>query len=196
MDIILASTSPYRRHLLERFGIPFECQPPNIDEAPMPGELPAALATRLALEKAQTVAQQYPEALVIGSDQVAALQNRLLGKPGNKETAQEQLSSCSGREVQFYTGLALVCSQSGYLGQHVEPFSVRFRTLTASAINNYLDREQPYDCAGSFKWEGLGIVLFTELSGRDPTSLEGLPLIALTTLLLEAGVEVLGSHRK
>ena len=193
MDIILASTSPYRRQLLERFGHPFECQPPDIDETALAGELPEELAGRLALQKAQTVAQRYPQALVIGSDQVAALENRLLGKPGNHAAAQEQLSSCSGREVQFYTGLALVCGSNDYQRQHVEPFTVRFRTLSAGRIESYLNREQPYDCAGSFKWEGLGIALFTELSGRDPTSLEGLPLIALTTMLLEAGLDVLAT---
>jgi MAF protein len=191
MDLILASTSPYRRQLLERLGLPFNCVPPEIPETRLPDERPEDLAGRLALEKARAVAQQFPEALVIGSDQVASLDEEIIGKPGNHESARDQLSNSSGREVRFFTGLAVICERSGYEATHVEPFRVKFRTLSRPVIEKYLHREQPYDCAGSFKCEGLGISLFTRLSGDDPTSLEGLPLISLTTLLNEAGLAVL-----
>ncbi|MEH6582156.1 MAG: Maf family protein [Halioglobus sp.] len=191
MDLILASTSPYRRKLLERLQQPFECLAPTVDESAHPDELPIALAGRLALEKALSVAQQHPGAMVVGSDQVAAVGERLLGKPGNHDAAREQLQHCSGRSVDFYTGIALVCAHSGHRDTHVEPFTVQFRSLTDRQIENYLLREQPYDCAGSFKCEGLGISLFCRLSGDDPTSLEGLPLISLTRMLFAAGYDIL-----
>ncbi|MEH6568791.1 MAG: nucleoside triphosphate pyrophosphatase [Halioglobus sp.] len=187
MDLILASTSPYRRELLQRLDVPFQCISPNVDEAALPGEQPQELARRLALKKAQAVSPQYPGSLVIGSDQVAALDGRLLGKPGTHGAAREQLRNCSGREVLFFTGVALVCARSRLVSTHVEPFKVRFRNLQEAQIENYLRREEPYDCAGSFKCEGLGIVLFEQLSGNDPTSLQGLPLIALTTMLKNSG---------
>jgi septum formation protein len=191
MDIILASTSPYRRTLLQRLQLPFRCVAPAVDEAPLPGEQPAAMAARLALAKAQSVARLHPEALVIGSDQVAALDDRVMGKPGNHRAARAQLEACSGRELRFYTGVALASVAQDLQQFHVEPFRVFFRNLDGARIEHYLRREQPYDCAGSFKWEGLGIALFTRLQGDDPTSLEGLPLVALVRLLGAAGVDVL-----
>ena len=191
MNLILASTSPYRRQLLERLGLAFECQPPGTDETALPDELPEALASRLALEKAMSVARQNPGALVIGSDQVAALGDKLLGKPGNHAAATEQLRSCSGRLVRFYTAVSVVCVERSFQRQHVEPFTVEFRSLSDQAIENYLRRDQPYDSAGSFRCEGLGIALFSRASGNDPSSLVGLPLISLTTMLKEAGIDIL-----
>jgi len=202
MNIILASTSPYRRRLLERLQIPFRCLPPLVDETPLPAEAPNTLAARLALAKARAVALLHPEALVIGSDQVAVLEDApgpggvaaavTLGKPGSHEAARAQLQACSGRVARFYTGVAVCCIASGFEAFHVEPFRVHFREVDDKSIENYLLREQPYDCAGSFKCEGLGIALFERMDGRDPTSLEGLPLIALTDLLAAAGCPVLG----
>ena len=191
MDIILASTSPYRRQLLERLQVPFRCVSPATDEAPRPGELPETLAGRLALEKARCVAAIAPHAIVIGSDQVASLDGAILGKPGSHAVARKQLRASSGREVRFWTGLAVICRAQELELRHTEPFSVHFRDLLDTAIDDYLAREQPFDCAGSFKWEGLGIALFEKLEGCDPTSLEGLPLIALTTLLAQAGIHIL-----
>jgi len=191
MDIILASTSPYRRRLLERLQLSFRCIPPEIEEISLSGETPAAMAQRLALLKAQSVAQRYPRAIVIGSDQVAVLEGSIMGKPGSFDRAQDQLQSSSGRTVQFHTAIALVGIDRSVARLHVEPFNVRFRMLNDIQITNYLRREQPYDCAGSFKIEGLGITLFEALTGNDPTSLEGLPLIKLTELLTEVGVDIL-----
>jgi len=191
MDLILASTSPYRRKLLERLDLNFDCVPPETSETPLPGEGPEPLARRLALEKAKAVASRFPASLVIGSDQVASLDGEIIGKPGNHPTACEQLRKCSGREVQFYTGVALVCEELNHADCRVETFGVEFRTLSARMIESYLEREQPYDCAGSFKCEGLGIALFTRLSGDDPTCLEGLPLIALTDMLASHGVDII-----
>jgi septum formation protein len=189
MDIILASSSPYRSRLLHRLLVNFRVEAPQVDEAPRRGESPGELALRLALDKARAVSEMHPAALVIGSDQVASLDGSLLGKPGGPRAAREQLLASSGRAVSFYTGLALVGPGSEQV--HVELFSVYFRDLNSEQIENYLQRDEPYDCAGSFKWEGLGIALFERMEGRDPTSLEGLPLIALTSLLEKAGVPVL-----
>jgi 7-methyl-GTP pyrophosphatase len=191
MNIILASTSPYRRSLLERLQLRFSCIPPDVDEEPHPEEVPQALAERLARAKACAVADLHPDALVIGSDQVASIGERIMGKPGNHENAKAQLRMSSNNEVTFYTGIALVSRARHFERVHVEPFSVRFRALDDTHIEDYLQREQPYDCAGSFKAEGLGIALFEQLTGSDPTSLEGLPLITLTSLLAAAGVDVL-----
>lgn len=191
MDIILASTSPYRKQLLERLGVSFCCLPPKIDEAHLPGESPATMAGRLALAKALVIAETHPKSLVIGSDQVASLEDGVMGKPGNHQAAALQLRASAGQEVKFYTGLALIHRDAQLELTHVEQFSAHFRSLTDQQIDNYLRREQPYDCAGSFKVEGLGIALFKGLQGDDPTSLEGLPLIALTTLLAKAGIDVL-----
>tara|TARA_B110000503_G_scaffold32105_2_gene52113 strand:- start:4535 stop:5116 length:582 start_codon:yes stop_codon:yes gene_type:complete len=191
MDIILASTSPYRRALLERLQFDFRCIAPDVDEEPVPGESPCDLAQRLSRAKAHTVAELHPNALVIGSDQVASIDDRKIGKPGNFEAAKAQLQLSSGRDVQFYTGVALACRARGLERFHVEPFNVRFRILSEAQITQYLEREQPYDCAGSFKVEGLGIALFEQMVGNDPTSLEGLPLIKLTELLAAAGLDIL-----
>jgi septum formation protein len=193
MDIILASTSPYRRQLLERLQIPFICEAPDADESPLPGEDPGAMAGRLAMAKARSVAARHPTALVIGSDQVASIAGGIIGKPGTHAAARAQLLASSGNTVHFYTGLALVGTDSGVSRSCLETFSVTFRNLGAQEIEGYLKLEQPYDCAGSFKCEGLGIALFEKMQGNDPTALEGLPLIATSTLLREVGVNVLGS---
>lgn len=194
MDIILASTSPYRRRLLERLRLPFRCISPDVDETPLPGESPSALAGRLARSKARSVAVQNPGAVVIGSDQVATIGGHIIGKPGNFEAAKEQLKRASGREAHFYTAVALECIDRNLQRFHVEPFTVRFRALSDDQIVNYLHLEQPYDCAGSFKVESLGIALFDGLTGNDPTSLEGLPLIKLVELLASAEIRVLGAE--
>ncbi len=191
MELILASTSPYRRALLQRLQLPFRCLAPDVEETPQPGEAPAALAARLALAKAHSVASMLTSSLVIGSDQVASLQGVLLGKPGNHANARAQLLASSGKAVQFFTGLTLCCRDTGFEATVVEPFTVQFRPLDSATIDSYLAREQPFDCAGSFKCEGLGIALFEHMRGDDPTSLEGLPLIALTSLLQKAGYPVL-----
>lgn len=194
MDLILASTSPYRKRLLERLGLPFECVDPRVDETARADETPAALSARLALSKARAVARARPGALVIGSDQVAALEGGIMGKPGNFERASAQLRASAGREVVFHTGVALVCAKRGLEAVRVEDFRVRFRALHEREIANYLTREQPWDCAGSFKAEGLGIALFEHLRGNDPTSLEGLPLITVTSMLGAAGLPVLADN--
>jgi len=193
MDIILASTSPYRKKLLQRLQIPFRCLAPDADETPLPNELPAALAERLAAAKAQSLSATYPDALIIGSDQVASIDGHIMGKPGTHAAAAAQLRASSGREVRFHTALALCCARRNLDWFHVELYSAHFRSLSDESIENYLRAEQPYDCAGSFKCEGLGIALFTRLQGNDPTSLQGLPLIALTDLLARAGLDILGS---
>jgi MAF protein len=186
--LLLASSSPYRKRLLEQLGLPFETASPNIDESPLQGELPDALAVRLATQKAQALAPEHPGKLIIGSDQVAALPNgTLLSKPGSYEQALEQLSQSSGKSVHFLTGLAVLDTRTGALAHCCETFIAHFRDLTREEISNYLRREQPYDCAGSFKMEGLGITLFKGLEGRDPNSLIGLPLIALNEILIRLG---------
>jgi septum formation protein len=195
MEIILASTSSYRQALLRRLQLRFSCEPPGVEEEPLPQELPEAMAERLALAKATAVASRFPDALVIGSDQVATLDGEVLGKPGTYERAREQLLKSSGRRVDFYTGIAVLCPARGFHGTHVESFRVYFRELDPGEIDAYLHREAPYDCAGSFKCEGLGIALFARLEGDDPTALEGLPLIALCRLLSAAGCAVLPTVR-
>ncbi|MFV0477483.1 MAG: Maf family protein [Parahaliea sp.] len=189
MKLILASTSPYRKQLLQRLGVPFECVSPAVEEFTLPGESAPATAIRLALAKAQAVALWHPQALIIGADQVATLDDIQLGKPGNHARAAAQLAACSGRSLTFHTALTLM--GGGHELVHVEPFHVTFRHLSTQEIEHYLQRDKPWDCAGSFKWESLGIALFEKLSGRDPTSLQGLPLIALTRLLAQAGQPVL-----
>ena len=191
MDIILASTSRYRQSLLQRLRINFRCVAPLVEEIHQAGELPEAVAQRLALAKARAVATLNPRALVLGSDQVATIDGIALGKPGNFDVAATQLRNSSGREVIFHTGVALVCLERSLERVHVEPYSVFFRHLTDNQIRHYLLAEQPYDCAGSFKVEGLGIALFERVYGKDPTSLEGLPLIKVTEFLMDAGVDVL-----
>ena len=190
--LILASTSRYRRALLARLQLPFHCEAPAVDETPLAGESGSALASRLARAKAQEVAARFPQALVIGSDQVAACGARLLGKPLDHARATEQLRSCSGKTVTFHTALTLACQSRALQLEHVEMVQVLFRELSEAQIERYLRREEPYDCAGSFKCEGLGIALFKRIDSHDPTALEGLPLIALSGLLGEAGVPVLG----
>lgn len=190
-EIVLASTSPFRRQLLEKLGLRFATAAPDIDEARIADETPEALVKRLSLQKAQAVATQYPDSLIIGSDQVACIQGRVLGKPGNHQRALEQLRQASGQEVVFYTGLCLLNSANGHSQVICEPFSVHFRMLTEAQIDNYLRREQPYNCAGSFKSEALGITLFSRMSGDDPNSLIGLPLIHLVAMLENEGVSLI-----
>jgi septum formation protein len=191
MNIILASTSLYRRRLLERLQIPFRCISPQADETPLAGETPSELALRLALTKARSVARLHPDAVVIGSDQVATIEGHIIGKPGSFEPAKKQLQDSSGRDIHFYTAVSIVLQGQQLERFHVEPTTAHFRTLDDTQIEDYLNKEQPYDCAGSFKIEGLGITLFEGITGNDPTALEGLPLIKLTELLGETGVGIL-----
>ncbi|GGO72847.1 Maf family protein [Bowmanella pacifica] len=195
MQLILASTSPYRKSLLEKLAIPFICASPQADETPMEGETPDMLVSRLARAKAESVAQQMDiPSLVIGSDQVASLDGQIIGKPLTHDAAVAQLTHASGRLVRFYTGLCLFNSVTGESQLKIETFDVQFRQLNEEQIEAYLQKEQPYQCAGSFKSEGLGICLFERLSGRDPNSLVGLPLIALIDMLQKAGIDPLSSH--
>jgi len=187
--LILASTSLYRRELLARLRLPFDIQRPGTDETPLPGEAPEALARRLARAKAADVAARHPGAWVIGSDQVAECGGRALGKPGGHETATAQLASMSGQAVRFHTGLCLVRGGEAPL-EAIDCTIVRFRELAVAEIERYLHAEQPYDCAGSFKSEGLGIGLFEAIENRDPTALIGLPLIATARLLRAAGFQL------
>jgi len=188
--LVLGSTSPYRRELLSRLGLPFDVAAPEVDETPHPGETPAALAQRLALAKARAVAVRFPSALVIGSDQVADLAGEPLGKPGNHERAVAQLRRLSGRTVVFQTALAVVCAETGFEQADLAPVRVVFRTLDDEAIERYLRAERPYDCAGSAKSEGLGIALLEQIDSDDPTALIGLPLIRTCKLLRAAGAVV------
>jgi septum formation protein len=191
--LILASTSRYRRDLLARLRVPFEVFAPDVDETPRAGELPAALALRLALAKAQAVAADRPDAVVIGADQVADLDNEAIGKPGTHERAVAQLRRLSGQRVVFQTALAVVCRADGFERVLLAPVTVRFRTLTDAEIERYLRLEQPYDCAGSAKCETLGITLLDEILSDDPTALVGLPLIRTAQLLREAGIDPLNA---
>ena len=183
--LILASTSAYRRQLLQRLRLPFECARPEVEEAALPGERPADLARRLARAKASAVAARHPDAWVIGSDQVADLDGQVLGKPGARAAAIAQLTAMAGREVDFHTAVCL-CHGDRTLDA-ADLTRVRLRPLATDDIERYVDAEQPFDCAGSFKCEGLGIALFEAIETRDPTALVGLPLIALAGLLREAG---------
>lgn len=186
--LLLASSSPYRRELLKRLDLPFESASPDIDETPRAGETADQLATRLSEAKARALAPHYPGHWIIASDQVACLPNgTLLNKPGTHEEAIRQLGQSSGHAVLFMTGLTLLDAESGNIQNHCEPFTVHFRNLTFAEIDAYLRRETPYDCAGSFRMEGLGIALFSHLEGRDPNSLIGLPLIALNDMLRNWG---------
>jgi septum formation protein len=189
--LILGSTSVYRRELLQRLRLPFSVESPQVDETPGAGELPAALAVRLALAKARAVAVRFPDAVVIGSDQVADLDGVALGKPGNHARAVAQLQQMSGKLVIFQTAIAIVCQASGYCEQALAPVRVQFRHLSATEIENYLQAEQPYDCAGSAKSEGLGIALLERIDNDDPTALVGLPLIRTAALLRAAGIDLL-----
>ena len=189
--LVLASTSRYRRELLARLGLPFTVAPPDLDEAPRPGEAPAGTALRLSEAKARAVAERFPEALVIGSDQVADSGGLAIGKSGTREVAERQLRALSGQTVVFHTGVALVDAASGRCHSALVDVASTFRTLSDAEIGAYLAREAPYDCAGSVKSEGLGIALFERIVSDDPTALIGLPLIALTRLLREEGVDVI-----
>ncbi len=190
-ELVLASTSPYRRALLERLGLPFAVEPPQVDETPRRGEPPEALVRRLALAKARAVARRRPQALVIGSDQVAELDGRPLGKPGGREAAVAQLLALAGRRVTFHTGLALV-GPGGREVAEVVCCAVRFRPLRREQVEAYLAREpEACGCAGAFRSEGLGIALVEAFEGEDPTALVGLPLIRLVALLEAAGLPVL-----
>lgn len=189
--IVLGSTSPYRRELLSRLRLSFLTARPDVDETPRAGESPAALARRLALAKAQDVARRFPDAVVIGSDQVADLDGEPLGKPGTHERAVLQLQRMSGRTVVFQTAVAVVCAATGFEALELAPVKVLFRPLDDREIEQYLRAEQPYDCAGSAKSEGLGIALLEQIDNDDPSALVGLPLIRTCRLLRAAGVPIL-----
>ena len=189
--LVLGSTSSYRRALLARLGIPFEVAAPGVDEAALTGESPAATALRLSEAKARAVAARYPDAVVIGSDQVADCDGRAIGKPGDRGTAIRSLTELSGRTVVFHTGVALVAASSGRCQREIVAVTSVFRTLTMSEIETYLDREAPYDCAGAVKSEALGIVLFDSITSSDPTALIGLPLIVLSRMLRNEGIDPL-----
>ncbi len=191
MKLILASSSPYRRELLERLRIPFEIMPPELDETPLAGETPQQLTERLAIAKARTIADRQRHALVIGSDQVAVYNGSIVGKPHSHERAVEQLRAASGKVVTLYTGLALINAATGRVQCEVIPYRVAFRPLTDEMIESYLRKEQPYACAGSVRSEGLGISLLEKFDGDDPNTLIGLPLIRLVRMLENEGVRVI-----
>ncbi|OYQ39815.1 septum formation inhibitor Maf [Rhodoferax sp. TH121] len=190
--LILGSTSAYRRELLQRLRVPFGVAASDVDETPLPHEAPLALARRLALAKARAVAQQYPDCVVIGSDQVADLDGEPLGKPGTHERAVAQLQKMRGKTVVFQTAVAVVCQTSGFQQEDVAPVRVVFRDLSDAEIENYLRAETPYDCAGSAKSEGLGIALLESIDNDDPSALVGLPLIRTSRMLRAAGIALLG----
>jgi septum formation protein len=193
--LILGSTSRYRRELLQRLQVPFDVAAPDVDETPLPGETPRALAERLALAKARAVASAFPRAVVIGSDQVADLNGLALGKPGSHERAVLQLRQMRGQTVVFQTAVAVVCGESGFEQSGLAAVWVRFRDLSDSEIENYLRAEQPYDCAGSAKSEGLGIALLESIESDDPTALVGLPLIRTCKMIQAAGVVLLANNK-
>jgi len=187
--LVLASTSPFRKEILNKLGIAFETAAPDIDESAIDNEMPEQLVRRLAELKAKAVAEIYPKHLIIGSDQVAIIDGKILGKPHNHERAVEQLSNASGKTVRFLTGLCLYNSATGISQTETVPFDVVFRELSASQIENYLLAEKPYNCAGSFKSEALGITLFEKLLGDDPNTLIGLPLIRLVAMLENENIQ-------
>lgn len=189
--LILSSSSRYRQQLLARLGLDFSCHSPAIDETPTPNEDPCSLASRLALSKAKAVASQHPNALIIGSDQVASCKDKILGKPGNAANAFAQLQHCSGQRVTFHTGLCLFNAATEQYQLDTVPYYVEFLTLSDLQINAYIKKEAAFDCAGSFKAENLGAALFAKQQGDDPTALIGLPLIRLCAMLRNQGVEPL-----
>jgi MAF protein len=195
-QLILGSSSPFRAELLAKLGLPFDAISPNINEQALPGESASQLVLRLSEQKAQAIAVDNPDALIIGSDQVAVLEGEILGKPGNHSNAVQQLRAASGKTVQFLTGLALFNSKTGEMQSIAEPFEVSFKVLTLEQIDFYLKQETPYQCAGSFKSEGFGISLFSKLNGDDPNSLIGLPLIRLILMLQKQGIDVLQPNQK
>ncbi len=191
MQLVLASTSRYRRELLSRFGLPFEVVAPDVDETPLPSEAPSQTALRLAESKARAVANHYPDSLIIGSDQVLMLHNEQLGKPGNFANAFTQLKKMQGNAMVFHTALCLFNSRSGNIQLRDIPTTIHVRALSDAQIESYLNKEQPYDCAGSARAEGLGIALIARYDTSDPNALIGLPLIALTEMLANEGVDPL-----
>ena len=193
-QLILGSTSRYRRELLGRLGIPFQVAAPDVDETPLPQEAPRVLAERLALAKAKAVAAQFPQAVVIGADQVADLNGQSLGKPGTHDRAVAQLRLMRGQTVVFQTAVTVVCLENGFEQRSLAAVRVKFRDLTDDEIENYLQREKPYDCAGSAKSEGLGIALLASIDSDDPTALIGLPLIRTCQMLRAAGIELLSNR--
>ena len=193
--LILGSTSRYRRELLQRLRVPFEVVSPDVDETPLANEAPQALATRLALAKAKAVAANHPNAVVIGSDQVADLNGEPLGKPGTHERAVLQLQRMRGQTVVFQTAVSVVCQASGFEQTELAQIKVRFRDLSDAEIEAYLRAEEPYDCAGSAKSEGLGIALLDAIDNDDPTALIGLPMIRTARLLRAAGIDLLGAMK-
>jgi len=190
--LILASTSPFRKELLEKLNLVFATAKPDVDETALPEETAVELVERLAIAKAQAIAPEFSDALIIGSDQVCVNQGKILGKPGNFANAFEQLKAASGQRITFYTGLALLNTRTGKVQSLVEPYVVQFRELSEQMISHYLEKEQPFNCAGSFKSEGYGIALFESLEGKDPNSLIGLPLISLIKMLEKEHFPVLG----
>lgn len=191
LKLILASSSPYRRELLERLRIPFHVNVPDVDERPLPDEAPGTLVVRLAVAKANAIAACTPDALVIGSDQVAVIDGTIVGKPGHRERAIEQLRRAAGARVDFLTGLCVINARTKRLQTDLVPYSAWFRPLSDDQIHAYVDRERPLNCAGAFKSEGLGGALVERYSGDDPTALVGLPLIRLVTMLRNEGLDVL-----
>ncbi|MCP4698887.1 MAG: septum formation inhibitor Maf [Gammaproteobacteria bacterium] len=189
--LVLASTSPFRQSVLKRLRLEFEIHAPNADETPLPGEPPAALVMRLAEVKARAATPAYPQALIIGSDQMAVIGKRILGKPGCHDKAAEQLRLASGKQVDFLTGLCLLNSNTGKIHKNIVRFGVTFRQLTDAQIESYLHKDKPYNCSGSFKSEGLGIALLERMIGSDPTAVIGLPLIRLVRMLEAEGVQVI-----
>jgi len=188
--LILASSSQYRKMLLQRFGIPFECQSPEVDESPLPGESPLALVTRLATLKAESIGKKNPRAIVIGSDQMAVSDGEIIGKPGNYEVALRQLKGFSGQSVEFLTTVSVQSHHIQFSERYTDITRVRFRTLQQDEIERYLQKEKPFDCAGAFKAESLGIVLFEGITSEDPTALVGLPLIRTAAMLRRAGLKL------
>lgn len=188
--LVLASSSPYRRELLARLRLPFEVMSPDVDETPLANEAPQETALRLAQLKARAVADKFPDALIIGSDQVALLDEQQIGKPHTHDNAVKQLRAASGKRMTFHTALCLYNSKSGNMQARVVPITIQFRTLSDAVIERYLAAEQPYNCAGSAKSEGLGITLIERFEGEDPNALIGLPLIALVDMLHQEGVAI------
>ena len=196
MKIVLGSTSPFRKALLERLNIAFTCDAPNIDETPLDNEAVEDMVVRLAIAKAQAIATNHDNALIIGSDQSAVLDGEKLTKPGNFENAFKQLTRASGKTITFQTGLCLLNTKTGNVQSSCIPYTVVFKTLTPSVVENYLHKEEPYNCAGSFKSEGLGIALFERFEGDDPNALIGLPLIELVNFLSNEGYSTLEEHNE
>jgi len=188
--LVLASTSPFRKEILQKLAIPFDTASPEVDEHELDGESPEKLVRRLAQSKTRAVIADYPEALIIGSDQVACIDGEILGKPGDRQNAMRQLHKASGKTVTFYTGLCLLNARSQCTQVACELFKVHFRQLNEAQIRRYLEHEQPFNCAGSFKSEGMGITLFSKLEGDDPNTLIGLPLIRLVEMLGNEGMEI------